>query len=72
MEIPLPPVLHPDVIDPAVVIQVQVVDPVLFCVELPFKIPQRVRLLEQVKCAFQAEEVSFVSRSLGSVLRMGG
>ena len=38
VKIPLPPVLHPDVIDPAVIIQVQVVDPVFFCVELPFKI----------------------------------
>ena len=39
MEIPLPPVFDPDVIDPAVIIEVQVVDPVLLCIELPFKIP---------------------------------
>ena len=39
MKIPLPPVFHPDVINPAVIIQVQVVDPILFRVELPFKVP---------------------------------
>ncbi len=39
VKIPLPAVFHPDVIDPAVVIQVQVVDPVVPGVELPLKIP---------------------------------
>ena len=39
VKIPLPPVFDPDVIDPAVIVQVQVVDPVLFRVEFPFKVP---------------------------------
>lgn len=39
METPLPPVFDADVVDPAVIVQVEVVDPVLFRVELSFKIP---------------------------------
>jgi hypothetical protein len=39
MKIPLPFVSHPNVIDPSIIIQVQVVDPIIFCIKLPFKIP---------------------------------
>jgi hypothetical protein len=38
MVIPLPPMFHPDVINPAVIIQIQVVDPILFRIEFAFKI----------------------------------
>lgn len=61
VEVAPPLMLDADVIDPAVIVQIQVVDPILFCIEFSFKIPEGVRLFEEVECPFEAEVIAFVT-----------
>lgn len=68
--IALPPVLHPDVIDPAVVVEVQVIHPVVFGIDPAFKIPEGGRLLEQIQCTFKTEIIALISSAFGTVLRL--
>jgi hypothetical protein len=70
VKVSLPAVFYPDVVDPAVVVQVEVIDGISFRVELPFEISERRGLFEQIQCSFEAEVITFIPGALRAVLRM--
>lgn len=68
VQIALSTVFDPDVVCPAIVIEVQVIDPAVPGVEAAFEVAQGSGFLEQFQGTFEAKEVSFVAGAVGAVL----